>query len=155
MTPIIEQPTPTISSSQNNTESQQQQQLSVRQQQQRVGAMYSAYNKKSNTNATPSYKLVQQQQQPSAHPFRPTSALLPLAKKYKKAHSFNRQVMFDERDAAERLPKAVAAANRIARINSEVQAEAVVKDVNYSNIEELIRTADKALYDIKAKKKST
>ena len=56
--------------------------------------------------------------------------------------NLHRQVMFEERDAAERLPKAVAAANRIARINSDVQTEAVVKDVNYSNIENLIRDAD-------------
>lgn len=59
--------------------------------------------------------------------------------------NLHRQVMFEERDAAERLPKAIAAANRIARINSEVQAEPVVKDVNYSNIEELIRDADVVL----------
>ncbi len=59
--------------------------------------------------------------------------------------NLHRQIMFDESDAAERLPKAVAAANRVARINSEVQAEAVVKDVNYSNIEELIRDADVVL----------
>ncbi|MBP6822199.1 MAG: ThiF family adenylyltransferase [Acidobacteria bacterium] len=59
--------------------------------------------------------------------------------------NLHRQIMFEERDAAERLPKAVAAANRIARINSEVLAEPVVKDVNYSNIEELIRDADVVL----------
>ncbi len=59
--------------------------------------------------------------------------------------NLHRQIMFDENDAAERLPKAVAAANRIARINSDVQVEAVVKDVNYSNIEDLIRDADVVL----------
>ncbi|HMZ17908.1 MAG TPA: ThiF family adenylyltransferase, partial [Blastocatellia bacterium] len=59
--------------------------------------------------------------------------------------NLHRQVMFDERDAEERLPKAVAAANRIARINSEVQTEPVVKDINYSNIEDLIRDADVVL----------
>jgi len=59
--------------------------------------------------------------------------------------NLHRQILFDERDAEERLPKAVAAANRIARINSEVQVESVVKDVNYSNIEELIRDADVVL----------
>jgi adenylyltransferase/sulfurtransferase len=56
--------------------------------------------------------------------------------------NLQRQIMFEERDVAERLPKAVAAAARINRINSEIQAEAVVKDVNYTNVEELIEDAD-------------
>jgi molybdopterin/thiamine biosynthesis adenylyltransferase len=56
--------------------------------------------------------------------------------------NLHRQIMFEERDVADRLPKAVAAAARVGRINSEVEAEAVVKDVNYSNVEELIRDAD-------------
>lgn len=56
--------------------------------------------------------------------------------------NLQRQVMFEERHVAERLPKAVAAAERIARINSEVEIEPVVKDVNYSNIEELVRGVD-------------
>src|SRR5437867_1676855 len=37
--------------------------------------------------------------------------------------NLHRQVMYDESDAANALPKAVAAANRIARINSAVTAE--------------------------------
>lgn len=61
------------------------------------------------------------------------------------ASNLHRQVMYDESDAANALPKAVAAANRIARINSAVVAEAVVKDVNYANIEDLIRDADVVL----------
>jgi adenylyltransferase/sulfurtransferase len=56
--------------------------------------------------------------------------------------NLQRQIMFEERDVADRLPKAVAAAARINRINSEVQVEAVVKDVNYANVEELIEDAD-------------
>ena len=59
--------------------------------------------------------------------------------------NLHRQVMFNERDVEERLPKAIAAASRIARINSEVETEPIVKDVNYSNIEELIRDADVVL----------
>lgn len=59
--------------------------------------------------------------------------------------NLHRQIMFDESDAAGRLPKAIAAAARIARINSEIEAEPVVKDVNYSNVEELIRDADVVL----------
>lgn len=56
--------------------------------------------------------------------------------------NLHRQIMFDEQDAATRLPKAVAAAKRIARINSEIDAEAIVRDVNYTNIERLIASAD-------------
>lgn len=56
--------------------------------------------------------------------------------------NLQRQIMFEERDVAERLPKAVAAAERIRRINSDVVVEPVVRDVNYSNIENLIRDAD-------------
>ncbi|MEP7338973.1 MAG: ThiF family adenylyltransferase [Acidobacteriota bacterium] len=58
------------------------------------------------------------------------------------ASNLHRQIAYSERDVAERLPKAVAAVARINQINSEVQAEAVVKDVNYSNIEDLISDAD-------------
>ncbi len=59
--------------------------------------------------------------------------------------NLHRQIMFEERDVEERLPKAVATAARISRINSEVLAEAVVKDVNYTNVEELIHDADVVL----------
>ncbi|HZS05680.1 MAG TPA: ThiF family adenylyltransferase [Blastocatellia bacterium] len=59
--------------------------------------------------------------------------------------NLQRQIMFEERDVAERLPKAVAAAARISRINSEVAAEPVVADVNYMNVEELIGDADVVL----------
>lgn len=59
--------------------------------------------------------------------------------------NLHRQIAFSERDAHERLPKAVAAAARIAQINSAVQVEPIVKDVNYSNVEELIRDADVVL----------
>src|ERR1051326_7790951 len=45
--------------------------------------------------------------------------------------NLQRQIMFEEQDVAERLPKAVAAAACIARINSEVKAEPMVQDVNY------------------------
>jgi molybdopterin-synthase adenylyltransferase len=61
---------------------------------------------------------------------------------YVEESNLHRQIMFDERDAAERIPKAVAAASHIGRTNSGVKVEAIVKDVNYSNVEELIRDAD-------------
>jgi molybdopterin-synthase adenylyltransferase len=59
--------------------------------------------------------------------------------------NLQRQIMFEERDVAERLPKAIAAAQRIARINSEIEVDARVVDVNYTNVEELIHDADVVL----------
>jgi adenylyltransferase/sulfurtransferase len=50
--------------------------------------------------------------------------------------------MFSEHDAEERLPKAVACKNRIAEINSEIAVEAEIADVNFSNIERLIKDCD-------------
>jgi len=57
------------------------------------------------------------------------------------ASNLQRQIMFDESDALNRLPKAVAAASRIARVNSQIRAEALVTDVNFENIEEIISGA--------------
>jgi molybdopterin-synthase adenylyltransferase len=59
--------------------------------------------------------------------------------------NLQRQVMFEESDARERLPKAVAAARRIARVNSRVEVEPVVTDVSFENVEELIAGADVVL----------
>lgn len=56
--------------------------------------------------------------------------------------NLQRQIIFDETDASERLPKSVAAARRIARVNSAIQVEPVVADVNFDNIEEIIAGAD-------------
>jgi len=51
--------------------------------------------------------------------------------------NLQRQVLFDHDDIDQNLPKSVAAAKKIARINPEVQVEAVVADVNHLNIEQL------------------
>jgi adenylyltransferase/sulfurtransferase len=51
--------------------------------------------------------------------------------------NLQRQVLFDERDAAEGLPKAVAAANRLGKINSQITIEPRVVDVDADNIEKL------------------
>lgn len=56
--------------------------------------------------------------------------------------NLQRQTLYSESDAKERLPKAIAARNRIREINSEIEAEAIVADVNYSNIESLIGDVD-------------
>src|SRR5918997_2709651 len=46
--------------------------------------------------------------------------------------NLQRQTLFSERDARERLPKAAAAARRVAEINSEVAVEPEIADVNAS-----------------------
>jgi len=61
------------------------------------------------------------------------------------ASNLQRQTMFTERDANERIPKAVAAANHIREINSELEVEAEITDVNHSNIEQLVKDCDVVL----------
>ena len=56
--------------------------------------------------------------------------------------NLQRQTLFKEEDAEQRLPKAAAAKTRIAEINSDVEVEAVVADVNNSNIESLVKDCD-------------
>ncbi len=56
--------------------------------------------------------------------------------------NLHRQILFDEDDAATDLPKAVAAAQAVKRINSEVQALPTVAEVSPANIEEIIGRAD-------------
>lgn len=52
--------------------------------------------------------------------------------------NLQRQTLFDESDAAEALPKAVAAERKLRAINSEVQVEGVVADLNPRNASELL-----------------
>jgi molybdopterin-synthase adenylyltransferase len=56
--------------------------------------------------------------------------------------NLQRQTMFTESDAEKRLPKAIAAANHLRQINSEIEIEPHVTDVNYSNIEQLVDGCD-------------
>ena len=56
--------------------------------------------------------------------------------------NLQRQTLYGESDARERLPKAIAAKNRLSAINSEIEIDATVADVNYSNIESLIKDVD-------------
>lgn len=56
--------------------------------------------------------------------------------------NLQRQTLFKESDAADRLPKAIAAKGRIAEINSYIDVEAIVADVNHSNIESLLDGCD-------------
>ena len=60
-------------------------------------------------------------------------------------NNLQRQLLFDEEDVAKSLPKAVAAAEKLRKINSEVEIVPIVADVNPSNIEQLVRDVDVVL----------
>ncbi len=51
--------------------------------------------------------------------------------------NLQRQVLYDERDVEDALPKVEAAKRKLARINSDVEVTAFVDDVNATNIERL------------------
>jgi adenylyltransferase/sulfurtransferase len=61
------------------------------------------------------------------------------------ASNLQRQTMFTEYDASERIPKAIAAANHIREVNSQIEVEPEVTDVNHSNIEQLLKDCDVVL----------
>jgi adenylyltransferase/sulfurtransferase len=49
-------------------------------------------------------------------------------------NNLQRQVLFDEDDIEAELPKAVAAANKLRRINRQINVEPVVADVDHTNV---------------------
>ncbi len=57
-------------------------------------------------------------------------------------NNLQRQILFDENDISENLPKAIAAQRKLQEINSRVKVEGIVTDANYSNIDELTKDAD-------------
>src|ERR1700747_2454740 len=61
---------------------------------------------------------------------------------YVEPSNLQRQILFDEADAAESLPKAVAAAGKSAAFNSAVQTKAEVADLTPENVQELLADAD-------------
>ncbi|HXP42343.1 MAG TPA: ThiF family adenylyltransferase [Candidatus Acidoferrales bacterium] len=61
---------------------------------------------------------------------------------YVEASNLQRQSLFDEADASESTPKAIAAARKIAGFNSEVEVEARVEDVVPGNIEAILEGMD-------------
>jgi molybdopterin/thiamine biosynthesis adenylyltransferase len=56
--------------------------------------------------------------------------------------NLQRQVLFDERDVADGIPKAEAAKRKLAVINSQVKVTAIVDDINHNNIERFAAGAD-------------
>jgi molybdopterin/thiamine biosynthesis adenylyltransferase len=57
-------------------------------------------------------------------------------------NNLQRQVLYDEDDVAAGLPKAIAAKNRLDKINSTIEVEAIVADVDHTNIERLLAGVD-------------
>lgn len=64
---------------------------------------------------------------------------------YIELNNLQRQILFDEEDIARGLPKAVAAAEKLRRVNSQVRIEPLVADVNPGNVEEIIGDVDLVL----------
>lgn len=52
--------------------------------------------------------------------------------------NLQRQILFDESDASQTLPKAVAAERKLRSINSSVAVEGLVADINPNNVKELL-----------------
>src|SRR5262245_44992287 len=57
-------------------------------------------------------------------------------------NNLQRQVLYDEEDVASGLPKAIAAKNRLEKINSTIEIEAIVADVDHTKIERLLDGVD-------------
>ena len=56
--------------------------------------------------------------------------------------NLHRQILFDEDDIRNNLPKAVAAARKLEKINPTITIKPVVEDINAGNIEDIIRVTD-------------
>lgn len=57
-------------------------------------------------------------------------------------HNLQRQALFDEDDIRNGLSKAIAAERHLRKVNSSVEVEGIVADVNFTNVERLITGAD-------------
>src|SRR6266536_5225760 len=64
---------------------------------------------------------------------------------YIELNNLQRQILFDEEDIARRLPKAIAAAEKLHRVNSTTKIEVLVEDINADDIESLVQKVDLVL----------
>jgi molybdopterin-synthase adenylyltransferase len=65
-----------------------------------------------------------------------------LDRDYVESSNLQRQALFDEEDARESVPKAIAAARQIARFNSQVVVEPHVVDLTPANVDSLLGGCD-------------
>jgi adenylyltransferase/sulfurtransferase len=65
-----------------------------------------------------------------------------LDRDYVEPSNLQRQTLFDENDARESVPKAIAAARQIARFNSEIVVEPHVADLTPANVDSLLGGVD-------------
>ena len=68
-----------------------------------------------------------------------------LDRDYVEFADLNRQILFYEEDARRRLPKAIVAASRLRKINSQVKIEGRIIDLNHSNVDTIISDYDLVL----------
>jgi adenylyltransferase/sulfurtransferase len=68
--------------------------------------------------------------------------LLLIDRDFLELNNLQRQVLFDEEDLRQNLPKAVAAQRKLKKINSEIKIEAEPSDLNARSVEELLEDAD-------------
>jgi adenylyltransferase/sulfurtransferase len=64
---------------------------------------------------------------------------------YIELNNLQRQILFDEDDIARRLPKAIAAAEKLHRVNSTTRIETLVEDINADGVESLVQDVDLVL----------
>ncbi len=57
-------------------------------------------------------------------------------------NNLQRQVLYDEQDVAAGIPKAIAARQRLQQINSQIEIEAIVADVDHTNVGRLVEDVD-------------
>jgi molybdopterin-synthase adenylyltransferase len=57
-------------------------------------------------------------------------------------HNLQRQVLFNEDDIRNNVPKAIAAEKYLKKVNSEIEIEGIVSDVNFTNIEKFVSGAN-------------
>ena len=65
-----------------------------------------------------------------------------LDRDYVEPSNLQRQTLFDENDARESLPKAIAAARQIPRFNSQITVEPHVADLTPQNVDQLLAASD-------------
>ncbi|SDQ50077.1 ThiF family adenylyltransferase [Virgibacillus salinus] len=64
---------------------------------------------------------------------------------YVELSNLQRQMLFDEEDTKKAMPKAIAAKNKLEKMNSSVSIEAIVGNVTIENINELVKDIDVVL----------